>query len=165
MGRDFAIRKKKKVFPETQSVPLESRWSVGQRVCVCVSADSHWPADDQVTLVGPVGQTHARVGQPAGRVDADVAPLVRSHGVDHVEDHLRQHAHRDTQTHTRRQKTEIGLLTFPVISWQDVLESELFPVCCLFSLKFKQQLTPNWTIKVNLTEQSGSKRHKRRDER
>lgn len=54
-----------------------------------MSADSHRPADHQVSLVGSVSQSHPRIWQPASRVDADVAPLVRSHGVDHVEHHLK----------------------------------------------------------------------------
>lgn len=123
-------------------------------VCACERAclHSHWPADDQVPFVGPVGQTHARVWQPAGRVDADVAPLVWSHGVDHVEDHLRQHTRTNRQTvmhtHTHGVRSQrrclifsssgsICLLPFPAISSPCRLQSELFNVDCLFRLKFK----------------------------
>lgn len=56
-----------------------------QRVC---SADLHRSADDEVTLVGTVGKTQARFWEPAGRVDADVSPLIRSHGVHHIKHSL-----------------------------------------------------------------------------
>lgn len=61
-------------------------------------ADSHRPADHQVSLVGSVSQSHPWIRQPASRVDADVAPLVRSHGVDHVEHHLK-HRHTAAEAH------------------------------------------------------------------
>lgn len=51
---------------------------------------SHRSANDQVALVGPICQTHPWIWKPASWVDADVAPLVWSHGVDHVKDHLKQ---------------------------------------------------------------------------
>ena len=57
---------------------------------VSESEDLHRTADHQVSLVGSVSQAYSRIRQPASRVDADVAPLVRSHGVNHVEHHLKQ---------------------------------------------------------------------------
>lgn len=60
--------------------------------------DSHRPADDQVSLVGSISQTHPRIRQPASRVDADVAPLVWSHRVDHVEHHLKHTGKVNTHT-------------------------------------------------------------------
>lgn len=50
---------------------------------------SHGPADHKVPLVGSISQSHPRVGQPAGGVNANVAPLVWSHGVNHVKHHLK----------------------------------------------------------------------------
>lgn len=61
--------------------------------------DSHRPADDQVSLVGSIRQTHPRIRQPASRVDADVAPLVWSHRVNHVEHHLKHTGRVNTHWH------------------------------------------------------------------
>lgn len=74
------------------NTPSEPNW----KIHICKSGqyssniDSHRPADDQVTLVGSISQTHPWIRQPASRVDTDVASLVWSHGVDHIEDHLKQ---------------------------------------------------------------------------
>lgn len=59
--------------------------------------DSHGPADHQVPLVGSVSQAHPRIREPAGRVDADVAALIRSHRIDHVKDHLKQNQQKSAE--------------------------------------------------------------------
>lgn len=52
--------------------------------------NSHRPADDQVSLIGSISQTHPWIRQPASGVYTDMAPLVWSHWVDHVKHHLKQ---------------------------------------------------------------------------
>lgn len=49
---------------------------------------SLWSADHQVSLVGTIGQAEPRLRQPAGRVDADMSPLVSRHGIKDVENSL-----------------------------------------------------------------------------
>lgn len=49
---------------------------------------SLWSADHQVSLVGAIGQAEPRLRQPAGRVDADMSPLVSRHGIKDVENSL-----------------------------------------------------------------------------
>lgn len=51
-------------------------------------SNSLWSADHQVSFVGTVGQPKAWLWQPAGRVDADMSPLVSRHGVKNVENSL-----------------------------------------------------------------------------
>lgn len=68
---------------------------------------SHRPADDQVSLVGSVRQTHPWIREPASGVDADVAPLVWRHGVNHVEHHLKHTSNRHTLTTVLRAAANI----------------------------------------------------------
>lgn len=49
---------------------------------------SLWSADHQVSFVGTIGQAKPWLGQPTGRVDADMSPLVGRHGVKDVENSL-----------------------------------------------------------------------------
>ena len=49
---------------------------------------SLWSADHQASLVGTIGQSEPRLGQPPGRIDADMSPLVSRHGVKDVENSL-----------------------------------------------------------------------------
>lgn len=51
-------------------------------------SNSLWSADHQVSFVGTVGQPKPWLRQPAGRVDADMSPLVSRHGVKDVENSL-----------------------------------------------------------------------------
>lgn len=49
---------------------------------------SLWSADHQVSFVGTIGQAKPWLRQPAGRVNADMSPLVSRHGVKDVENSL-----------------------------------------------------------------------------
>lgn len=84
---------------------------------VCfISSSLHWPADDQVSLVGSVGQSHAWLWKPSGWVNTDVSPLVWSHGVDHIEHHLRDaNKKKDNQAH--RKPSRQNLLKQAASKW------------------------------------------------
>lgn len=49
---------------------------------------SLWSADHQVSFVGTIGQAEPWLGQPPGRIDADMSPLVSRHGIKDVENSL-----------------------------------------------------------------------------
>lgn len=67
----------------------------------------HWPADDQVTFIGSVGQSHAWLWKPPGRINTDVSSLVWSHGVHHIKHHLQDAKKMHTIKNTESRKTTL----------------------------------------------------------